>query len=283
MNLTALVEQGNVHPLFLVATAVMLGALHGLEPGHSKTMMAAFIIAVRGTVSQAILLGASAAFSHSIIIWLLALLALIYGDEMIAEEMEPWFMVISGLIIMGIALWMALQIRRNRGIRYDPVHSEHQHHGHDHGTRHDHDHGYTHEHSHGHDHLAPDAHARAHARQIEEKFAAGRASTGQVVWFGLTGGLIPCPAAVTVLILCLHLQQFWLGVGLVGSFSVGLALTLILVGVVAAWGVSVARRKSSRFDTFFAAAPYVSVVLIGIIGILMIGFGIAHLDSTAHL
>ena len=88
--------------------------------------------------------------------------------------------------------------------------------------------------------------------------------------------MIPCPAAVTVLIVCLHLQQFWLGVGLVGSFSVGLALTLILVGIVAAWGVSIARRKSSRFDAFFAAAPYVSVALIGLIGALMIAFGISH-------
>ena len=279
MNLTALVEQGNVNPLFLVATAVMLGALHGLEPGHSKTMMAAFIIAVRGTVSQAILLGASAAFSHSIIVWILALLALMYGDEMIAEEMEPWFMVLSGLIVMGIALWMAMQIRRNRGIRHIPAHGEHRH---SHDKRHAHRHSHNTASTQDHDNSTADAHARAHAREIEERFTEGQASTGQVVWFGLTGGLIPCPAAVTVLILCLHLQQFWLGVGLVGCFSVGLALTLILVGVVAAWGVSVARQKSSRFDGFFAAAPYVSVALIGIIGILMIGFGLAHLDSTAH-
>ena len=35
--------------------AVLLGALHGLEPGHSKTMMAAYIVAIRGTVGQAVL------------------------------------------------------------------------------------------------------------------------------------------------------------------------------------------------------------------------------------
>lgn len=66
--------------LFIPA-AILVGALHGLEPGHSKTMMAAFIIAVRGTITQAVLLGVSAAFSHSLIIWLLAGLALHYGGQ----------------------------------------------------------------------------------------------------------------------------------------------------------------------------------------------------------
>jgi nickel/cobalt exporter len=278
MNLTALVEQGNINPVVLVGAAMLLGALHGLEPGHSKTMMAAFIITVRGTVSQAVLLGASAAFSHSIIVWVLALLALIYGDQMIAEEMEPWFMVISGLIIIGIALWMAFQIRRSRGAHRGRVHDEHP--PHDHEYSHHAGDGHGHSHHHDHHRLPRDAHAAAHALGIEERFASGRASTGQVVWFGLTGGLIPCPAAVTVLIVCLQLQQFWLGVGLVGSFSFGLALTLILVGIIAAWGVSVARRKSSRFDAFFTAAPYVSVVLIGVIGALMMTFGFTHMGYS---
>jgi nickel/cobalt exporter len=277
MNLTALVEQGNVNPLFLVGGALLLGALHGLEPGHSKTMMAAFIIAVRGTASQAVLLGAAAAFSHSIIVWVLALLALLYGDQMIAEEMEPWFMVVSGTIVIGIASWMAFQIHRSREAHHSHAQGEAHSHDHGHGHEHNHDHDHSHDHRGHHDHPVRDAHAEAHAREIERRFASGRASNSQVVWFGLTGGLIPCPAAVTVLIVCLHLQQFWLGVGLVGSFSVGLALTLILVGIVAAWGVSIARRKSTRFDAFFAAAPYVSVALIALIGALMIVFGITHM------
>ena len=60
--------------LFIPA-AILLGALHGLEPGPSKTMMAAFIVAIRGTVGQAVLIGLSAAISHSLVIWLLAALS----------------------------------------------------------------------------------------------------------------------------------------------------------------------------------------------------------------
>src|SRR5260221_10929678 len=80
-DFNTLVQQGAAHAWLYIPVAILLGALHGLEPGHSKTMMAAFIIAVRGTMAQAVLLGVSAAFSHSFIIWLLAGLALHYGGQ----------------------------------------------------------------------------------------------------------------------------------------------------------------------------------------------------------
>src|SRR5476651_1803602 len=90
--------QGGNSWLF-VPSAILLGALHGLEPGHSKTMMAAFIIAVRGTVMQAILLGLSAAISHSLIIWILAAAALRYGSHWSVETTEPYFQIVSGMMI----------------------------------------------------------------------------------------------------------------------------------------------------------------------------------------
>src|SRR6187549_3752386 len=96
-------SQGTSHAWLFVPTAIFLGALHGLEPGHSKTMMAAFIIAIRGTVWQAVLLGLSAAISHSLLIWLLAALALHYGSQWNAESVEPWLQVGSAVIISGIA------------------------------------------------------------------------------------------------------------------------------------------------------------------------------------
>ena len=81
------------HAWLYVPVAILLGALHGLEPGHSKTMMAAFIIAIRGTIMQAVLLGVSAAISHSLIIWVLAALALNYGSKWNAEDVEPWLQI----------------------------------------------------------------------------------------------------------------------------------------------------------------------------------------------
>jgi ABC-type nickel/cobalt efflux system permease component RcnA len=63
-----LLQQGSAHAWLFVPSAILLGALHGLEPGHSKTMMAAFIVAVRGTVTQAVLLGLAATISHTIVV-----------------------------------------------------------------------------------------------------------------------------------------------------------------------------------------------------------------------
>ncbi len=274
MDLAALVERGAAAPAFLMAAALVLGALHALEPGHAKTMMAAFIIAVRGTAGQAVLLGLCAAFSHSIVVWLLALIGLAWGDKLIGERFEPWFMIVSGVVVLGIA---AVTLWRSRS-------AARRHHGHDHGHHHhgghhhDHDHGHTHDHGHHHDHgAAGDAHARAHAAAIERTFGSGKATTWQIVTFGLGGGLIPCAAAITVLLVCLQIDRFWLGVGLVSAFSAGLALTLVAVGVITALGIAAARSRTSWLDGLFARAPYLSGALIALVGLIMLGSGLAHL------
>ena len=100
---------------------------------------------------------------------------------------------------------------------------------------------------HGHDHMHEelrglevatdgyqDAHELAHANDIRRQFADRNVTTWQIVLFGLTGGLIPCPAAITVLLLCLQLKELTLGFALVLCFSIGLAITLVAVGAAAA-------------------------------------------------
>ena len=67
-----LLTQGAANAWLFIPSAILLGALHGLEPGHSKTMMAAFIVAIRGTVGQAVLLGIAATISHTAIVWAIA-------------------------------------------------------------------------------------------------------------------------------------------------------------------------------------------------------------------
>jgi nickel/cobalt exporter len=79
-----------------------------------------------------------------------------------------------------------------------------------------------------------------------------------VIGFGLTGGLIPCGAAITVLLLCLQLGRFWLGMLLVLCFSIGLAVTLAASGVAAAWGVRHVARRWSGLEPLMRRAPYLS-------------------------
>lgn len=101
-----LLQQGTTHAWLFIPSAIFLGALHGLEPGHSKTMMAAFIVAIRGTVGQAVLLGLAATISHTLIVWVIALGGLYLWRGLDPETTEPYFQVASAVIIIGIALWM---------------------------------------------------------------------------------------------------------------------------------------------------------------------------------
>ena len=258
MDFSQLLQQGTAHAWLYVPVAILLGALHGLEPGHSKTMMAAFIIAVRGTVWQAALLGFCAALSHTLIIWILAGLALKYGSHWNVEQTEPYFLLISGLIVIGMAVWTIMRLRE-----------EHGHHHHHHGEG---DHG----HDHHHDGLEDeDAHARAHAADIRKRFAGRQVTTGQIVIFGLTGGLMPCPAAVSILIICLQLKEFSLGFSIVAAFSFGLALTMISVGVLASWGFKKLAEKSGWFGRIAARAPYVSSYLLIALGLAFAWRGLA--------
>ncbi|WP_420877347.1 hypothetical protein [Rhodobium orientis] len=92
---------------------------------------------------------------------------------------------------------------------------------------------------------------------------------------------MPCPAAITVFILCLHLGKVFLGVTLVSAFSIGLAVTLVAIGVAAALGLKYVATRTSRFDRVMRAAPYLSGALIAAVGLIMVLVGWSHL-SAAH-
>jgi nickel/cobalt exporter len=355
--------------------AVLLGALHGLEPGHSKTMMAAYIVAIRGTIGQAILLGVCAALSHSLVVWVVAMVGLSLGREILTTHLEAWLLIASGVIILCIALWMFWRTGQSLGWfrRHHHGHGHHDHDGHHHHdevrtidtghgvvelsifedgvpprwrlrtvsgnswgaadvmvstersdgsgerfrfvecdgylesageipephefTAHvrlahgDHAHTYKvtfaeHDHDdHHHDHADhdQDAHEREHAEQIARQLAAngGNVTTGQIALFGITGGLIPCPASITVLLICLQLGQFTLGAATVAAFSLGLAMTMVSIGVAAAWGVHHASKRINLSDRLVRRLPLASAGLVATLGAIMLVQGFVDLAAPA--
>ncbi len=268
---STLLQQGN--GWFFIPSAILLGILHGLEPGHSKTMMAAFIIAIKGTVKQAVMLGLAATLSHTAIVWLIALGGMYLSRAFTAQSVEPWLQLISAIIILSTACWMFWRTWRGEQQWLAGNHHHDHDHDHDHDHHHDHDHDPDH---HGHIHpegatskAYQDAHERAHAADIQRRFDGQTVTNGQILLFGLTGGLIPCPAAITVLLICIQLKAFTLGATMVLSFSLGLALTLVTVGVGAAISVQQAAKRWSGFSTLARRAPYFSSILIGLVGVYM--------------
>ena len=277
-DFTTLLQQGNAW--FFIPGAILLGALHGLEPGHSKTMMAAFIVAIRGTLKQAILLGLAATLSHTVVVWVIAMAGMWFGRGWDAQTAEPWFQLLSGIIIIAIALWMLWRTWRESRGAHNHDHSDH--HGHSH--HHDHsDHAHDHHHHDEHHHGAlvdadwQDAHQRAHAEEINRRFTGQQVTTGQIMLFGLTGGLIPCPASITILLICLQLKHVALGATLVLSFSVGLALTLVASGAIAAISIKHMTKRWSGFGELSRKAPWFSGALIILVGIYMMAHGISAL------
>jgi len=250
-DFTALLQQGSASGWLFIPSAILLGALHGLEPGHSKSMMAAFVVAIRGTAAQAALLGLSATVSHTAVVWIIAVAGLYFGQRWNAATSEPILQIASAVVMILMALWMARNIWRTG--------KEHSHH---HGDEHHHD---------------DDDHAAAHAREIAQHFAGKQTSTSQIILFGLTGGLIPCPASITVLLLCLQLKQFTLGLTLVLCFSIGLALTLVLSGVIAAISLRHLTNRWKGLSRLMHDAPYVSCLLILIVACVVGYHGIRSL------
>ena len=457
-DIHTLIQSGSSSVWLYIPVAILLGALHGLEPGHSQTMMAAFIIAIRGTVWQAVLLGLSAAISHSLLIWVLAALALNYGSHWNAEDTEPYFQIASAALILALAAWMFFRTRREVREAHTHDHRDGHDHGHSHAPlpapavkdEHDHwqdtshshakpaapvllhpgetvstgglilpggmddgpaqesrlilpdapaparkanqgphggmlldtghgwleisvfetgvpprfriypckasgqsvplpkgtqlgietarldgstqkfsfeakdayweatselpepheflavislghsDHAHTYklrftEDHHGHSHGPvaveekdadgveyQDAHERAHAQDIAKRFANRTVTTPQIVLFGITGGLMPCPAAFTILLVCLQVKKVALGFALVGAFSFGLALTMVTVGALAAWSVHHAQKRFSGFGEWMRRAPYISCAMLVVLAAFMAWSGWQGMQGHAH-
>jgi nickel/cobalt exporter len=262
------IQQGATNLWVFIPTAILLGALHGLEPGHSKTMMASFIIAVKGSVGQAALLGLCAALSHSLIVWILAAMALEFGNELIAERAEPYLMLVSAAVVLGVSIWMFMRTRHDELSAKAHHHPNQVGHDHDHGNHH---HTHVENHHLGHNESYQDDHERAHAEDIKRRFEGQKVTTGQIAMFGLTGGLVPCPASVTILMICLHLKRFSLGAVMVASFSLGLAISLVSVGVIAAWGAQQVGKRfdKGRFSDLARKMPYFSSGLMALVATLM--------------
>ncbi|MDJ1157235.1 nickel/cobalt efflux transporter [Chelatococcus sp. SYSU_G07232] len=266
-DIASIISSGAGNPWLFLPAALLLGALHALEPGHAKSLMAAFIVAIRGTPGQAILLGLAAAVGHTIIVWGLALLGLSLGEKLVMEQAEPWLMLASGLLVIALALRL-----------FWPLWSGDDHHGHHHHPHHHHAGGMAagegdavstdrrhHDHHHG------------EVANIGRRYAGRPVGPFDIAWFGFTGGLLPCPSAIAVLLVCLHLKAFALGVAMVAAFSTGLAVTLVGVGVAAAVGAQTVTRRWRGFDAWAGRLPFVSAAIVFLVGVVMAGKGLADL------
>jgi ABC-type nickel/cobalt efflux system permease component RcnA len=238
-----LVTASDLTPRVVLASlllAAVLGAGHALEPGHGKTLVAAYLVGSQGTVLHAVLLGLVVTLTHTFSVFLLGAGVLYLSRYFVPEQMFPWLGAVSGALIVAVGITMLRARWREGAHGHAHAHDHHHAHHHDHdqgdlhhGHEHDHDHGEHHhphgDHPHHHPHQDHAHHRHAHAHHPGTA-AGGNASLRSILALGVSGGLVPCPAAIVVLLAAVALGRVGFGMVLIAAFSVGLAAVLVSVG-----------------------------------------------------
>jgi high-affinity nickel-transport protein len=237
--------------------AAGLGALHALEPGHGKTLVAAYLVGSRGKARHAVLLGFMVTAAHTAGVYLLGAIALYASRYIVPEQLYPWLGAISGLTVTGLGILILLR----------------------HLT------GETGEHSHvsgeQHSHWFSSIFKGSQPVQTMPTASADSGqpiSLGQLCALGITGGIVPCPAALVVLLSAFSLHRIGFGLFLITAFSLGLALVLVVVGLTMVY----AKRFLSRVGPGTHLQRYLPLLSSAFMVILGIGLVISAFTSTLN-
>jgi nickel/cobalt exporter len=248
-----------------IAVAFGLGAVHALSPGHGKTIVAAYLVGSRGTMKHAAFLGAMVTFTHTISVFALGLATFFLSKYVVPEKIIPWLGAISGLSIVGIGA--SLFFKRLKTLRPAHTHTHHHHHHHDHDHAHDHHH-HDHEHAHDHHHH----HDHDHGPHGHSHVPEGEITMGSLIALGASGGLVPCPSALVLLLSSVALGHVGLGLVLLVAFSLGLAGVLMAIGMLVLYAKSWLPDPSKTSQhPVFRLVPVLSAVVIVCLGLLMTG------------
>lgn len=201
--------------LFGLFVAFGLGAIHAMSPGHGKAVVGAYLVGSRGTSKHALFLGLTVTITHTLGVFALGLVTLFASNYILPERLMPFLGFVSGLLVffIGVTLFKA-RLFTLLGWSKDAGHHHHDH-DHDGEITHSHD-GVTH--THGgttHTHAPPD--------EITWK---------SLLALGISGGLLPCPSALVLMLSAIALDRVGYGLILTIAFSFGLAATLTLVGLI---------------------------------------------------
>jgi ABC-type nickel/cobalt efflux system permease component RcnA len=211
--------------LFGLLIAFGLGAMHAMSPGHGKTVVGAYLVGSKGTVKHAAFLGLTVTVTHTLGVFALGLITLFATQFILPERIMPFLSFISGLIVLFIGLNLfkerllsALGYKTNNHHHHDEGHgTDHYHDQTDHNEAHQHEHqgGFVHTHDgHTHSHLPPES-----------------VTWKSLLALGISGGLLPCPSALVLMLSAISFNRIGYGLLLTLSFSFGLAATLMCVGL----------------------------------------------------
>jgi len=255
--------------------ALAFGAVHALSPGHGKTMVAAYLVGSRGTPRHAVLLGLIVTITHTLGVFALGTALLFASRYILPERLFPALSAISGLLIFAVGLWLFLS--RWQGLQAGRQHGDHSHHDHSHEHgEHTHSHDDA-QHTHSHDTHEHGEHVHSHGgRAHSHAVPDGPLSMKTLVALGISGGIVPCPEALVVLLAAVKLHRIGYGMVLITAFSIGLAAALMAIGML----VVSARQRLSRFDRLNENSPLVRFLPLGSAAVITLIGAVLTLRAT---
>jgi len=246
--------QGKLSFWVLLSAALIaagLGALHALEPGHGKTIVAAYLVGSRGTARHAVLLGIVVTAAHTAGVYLLGAVTLYASRYIVPEQLYPWLGAISGLSVAGLGIFIFLR--------------------HWSGESGEHSHVPGQQHSHWFLAMfkqAPPAEPANHAAfSTESKPIEHALSLRELCMLGVTGGIVPCPAALVVLLSAFSLHRIGFGLFLITAFSLGLAVVLVTVGLMMVYAKRVMSSRVRKGSAGMRYLPFLSSAFMVVLGV----------------
>lgn len=251
--------------LMLYLGAVALGALHAFEPGHGKTLIAAYMVGVRGRAFDGLLLGLIVTFTHTFSVIILGIVATLLSHSYSETQLHNWLGLLSAIVILIVGIWMLKRRLSGDGSGahahvhfwgHGHTHHDHapHHHGHDDHPHHDHNH---HHHDHG-----PD---KEFAHTPTASASQGKQSKWDLLLLGISGGLVPCPAAIATLLLAIGAGRASEGLIMTVFFSLGLGAVMMSIGVLMSQAGRLTEKISSSLE-LGRKLGIVSAALITVLG-----------------
>jgi len=270
--------------LFALLISFIWGAMHAMTPGHGKTIVGAYLVGSRGTLKHAAYLGLTTTITHTLGVFALGLITLFASHYIVPETLYPWMNLLSGLFVVGIGMnllisrwksarvggWLRANLAGSRKssspvFQFMPAAEMSQTHKYmlnsstEHGHLHDHTHPHTHPHEH---HLEHDHTDHSH---LPPGADGAPVSWRSLLALGVSGGLIPCPSALVVLLGAIALNRIGFGLLLVLAFSLGLAGALTAIGMMFLYAGRVFHRVPSQ-GKIIRFLPVLSALFVSAIG-----------------
>ena len=227
--------------LFGLLIAMLLGGLHALSPGHGKTVVGAYLVGSRGTARHALFLGLTVTITHTVGVFALGVVTLVASNYVVPERLFPMLSLLSGAIVVTIGA--GLLIRRARAA-FD---------------RHSHDHAHD-------DPRIPHSHGGRFHSHLPPGVDGSPVTWRSLLALGISGGILPCPSALVVLLAAISLHRVGYGLLLVIAFSAGLAGVLTTVGLAFVYAGRLLKR-TDRFGGLARVVPILSALVITCAGI----------------